>query len=135
MVKKSPRDLYKDGLSRRAMMRRRGLRGPFRCPKCLFADKLHCQAKTQGVKEAFIKPSGKEGVRWRRETTYLFSCQNKTCGFRRVVVSPGESRVIDEYNAFYDRELSFVEAEAQRSYIRGYSIRLLRLSECKVSMK
>jgi len=133
MVKKSPKDLYKDDLSRRAKKRRQGLRGPFRCPKCLTAEKLHCQTKTKTFKEAYIKESGKEAARWRRETAHLFSC--RACRFRKVVVSPGYPSVIDEYNAFYDRELSFAEAEIQRGFIRDHSIKLVRLSKCEVKMK
>ncbi len=133
MVKKSPRDLYKDDLSRRAKRKRQGLKGPFRCPKCLFAEKLHCQTKTKVVKEDYIKETGEEGVRWRRRTIHLFSCRE--CKYHKIVVSPGDPAVIDEYNALYDGELSLVEAEVQRGYTHDYSIKILKLLECKVSMK
>ncbi len=134
MVRKSPRDLYKDDLSRRAKRQRDGLKGPFRCPKCLIVEKLHCQTKTRTFEETYIKESGEEAVRWKRETSHLFSC--RACKFRKVVVIPGYPSVIDEYNAFYDRELSFAAAEIQRNITsRDHSIRLLRLSKCEVTMK
>ncbi len=135
MVRKSPKDLYKDDLSRRAKKRRYALKGPFICPKCLIPKSLHCQTKINMSKETYTKESGEETVRWNRETTHLFSCRNRACRFRSLVVSPGYPSIIGEYNTLYDRELPFAAAEEQRGLIQDRSIKLLRLSKCEVNMR
>lgn len=113
--RKSEIDRMRDEYSRRWLLKKRALLGPFQCPKCLTDKRLTYRTKVGKLTETYINQFGVERTRTVPKTEYLFICSS--CKFTKLVVKRGPPSVIDVYNKLYDEELSPRDAEELRSLV------------------